>query len=395
MCTRPASITTLVVAALCGSLPAACFTSSSGGSGSAGFDASPTGFGEDAGMDAGVGIDATTDGSATSDSSATEAAFSPEAGLPDTTAPETSMPDSSSDATTDASDGAPADSQAPSDAGTPSEAGLVGEIAAGTGLTWPEGLAVVGTTLYWLDSSDPFANNHGTMEMCDTSVGSCTPQLVPGMTSMPYNRQLATDGTTLFMTLGAPAHASDQIGLCSIAACTTTFTTAGSIGYWDDITGVAVDETNIYYAAGTPGSTYGIWIASKTGAAQTYSLVTGLPATTNVAVDANDVYFGEAGGGVYTCSLAADAAACTPTLLQATTATSGVAVDTTYLYWGDPAAGAVYRCPLAGCGASSPATIVTGQGHVNALAISGSLIFYSVGISVDAGLPDGLFGAMR
>jgi hypothetical protein len=76
-------------------------------------------------------------------------------------------------------------------------------------------------------------------------------------------------------------------------------------------------------------------------------------------------------------------------------ATSGIAVDSTYLYWGDPVAGAVYRCPLAGCGASNPTAIATNQGHVNSLAITGSYILYSVGNSVDAGAPIGVFGALR
>ncbi len=380
---RPlASCLSMLAGGLCAYLGAACFSSSSSGNPlaptfDAGFDVSS---GEpDAGVDSGS-PDVTTP----VDSAAPEASVTPEA----------AGPEASAEAGVDASP------EAAVDAATPVEAGLVGQVAPGTGLAWPEGVAVVGQTLYWVDSSDP-ASNQGTMQSCDISTGSCSPQQLAGLDFLPPNTQLASDGTSLFLPLGGVSiYSMVHVETCPAATCSSTTLSGvasgvGNIGAWDEITGIAVDGANIYYAAGIPSSTYGLWIASKTSAFSQYAMVSGLPHTGNVAVDANYVYFGETGGGVYTCSLASDAGPCAPTLLQSTTATSGIAVDATYLYWGDPVAGAVYRCPLAGCGASSPTTIVTNQGHVNTLVIDGSYILYSVGQSVDAGAPIGVFGALR
>jgi hypothetical protein len=378
---RLASLLFPVAGGLCACLAAACFSSSSGNplapTFDAGFDVST---GEpDGGVDSGS-PDVTTP----VDSAAPEASVTPEA----------AGPEASADVGLDALP------EAAVDASMPVEAGLVGQVAPGTGLAWPEGLAVVGPTLYWVDSSDP-ASNQGTMQSCDLSTGTCTPQPLAGLTFMPPNTQLASDGTWLFMPLGGISiYSNVNVDTCPAATCSSstlspTANGVSQIGAWDDITGLAVDSANIYYAAGIPSSTYGLWIASKTSAFSPYAMVSGLPHTANVAVDANDVYFGESGGGIYTCSLAADAGPCAPTLLQSTSATSGIAVDATYLYWGDPVAGAVYRCPLAGCGATTPTTIVTGQGHVNTLAIYGTYVFYSVGQSVDAGAPIGVFGALR
>jgi hypothetical protein len=369
---------------LCACLAAACFSSSS-----AGNPLAPT---FDAGFDAGFGEpDASTD-----------------AGSPDVTMPiesgaveaavEASQVEAAAEAGVDAA--VEASVEASVDAAMPVEAGLLGQIATGTAVAWPEGIAVVGQTLYWIDSSEP-TQNQGTMQSCNLAMGSCSPQLLSGLSFLAPNTQLASDGTSLFMTFGGISiYSNVLVETCPAATCSSTTISSsangvGAIGFWDDITGLAVDGANIYYAAGIPGSTYGLYIASKTGQFQPYAMVTGLPHTANVAVDANNVYIGESGGGIYTCSLAADAGPCVPTLLQTTSATSAVAVDAANLYWGDPVAGAVYRCPLAGCGASTPTVLASGQGHVNSLAIAGSYVLYTVGTSVDAGAPIGVFGALE
>jgi hypothetical protein len=377
-----ASLVLPLAGGLCSCFAAACFTSSSSGN--------PLGPTLDAGFDAGFGE---PDGSVDS-------------GGPDVTMPvESAAPEASAEASPEAAvegaaeSGADAPAEAAVDASAPMEAGLVGQVAPGTGVAWPEGLAIVGQTLFWLDSSDP-SNNQGSMQSCDLSTGSCSPQLLSGLTALPPNTQLASDGTSLFMPLGGISiYSTVSVRTCPAATCSSTTISSvasgvGNIGFWDDITGIAADSDNIYYAAGIPGSTYGVWIASKTDAFPQYALASGLTHTANIAVDSSNVYFGQTAGGIYACSLAPDAGPCTPTLLQATTATSGVAVDATHLYWGDPVAGALYQCPLAGCGASSPTAIVTNQGHVNSLAVGGALIFYSVGTSVDAGAPIGVFGAL-
>jgi hypothetical protein len=385
---RLASLVLPVVGGLCACLAAACFSSSSSGN-----PLAPT---FDAGFDTGF---LEPDGSV--DSGSPDVTVPVESAAPEAASPEAGSPEAAVEAAAEASveSGVDASAEAAVDASTPVEAGLVGQVATGTGLAWPEGLVVVGQTLFWIDSSDP-ASNQGTMQSCDLSSGSCAPQLLSGLTYLPPNTQLATDGMSLFMPLGGVSiYSMEHIETCPAATCSSTTISGsndgvGNIGAWDEITGIAADSQNIYYAAGIPSSTYGVWIASKTNAFAQYALASGLPHTANIAVDANNVYFGESAGGIYECSLAPDAGACTPMLLQATTATSGVAVDATHLYWGDPVAGAVYQCPLAGCGASNPTTIVTNQGHVNSLAVDGTLIFYSVGTSVDAGAPIGVFGAL-
>ncbi len=401
MRSRHALVSATATAGLVASL-GACFSNSSGNPSGASFDAAAndSAFGTETGDDAAIPPDGTapldTGTAPGADGSAPVDAAAHDASVGDAVSPADSAPTDAAPMDAAAADAAPADAAA--EATVPSEAGLAGPIAAGSSLTWPEGLVVLGTTLYWLDSGDPHATNAGTMQSCDLSAGTCNPQPVTGMTSLQYNHQLASDGTSFFLPFGPPAHAFDVLEQCSVASCKASLTTVNNVGFWDDITGVAVDATSVYYAAGAIGGPYSLWSVTKGGAATPVQITSGLQATANIAVDASNLYVGLVGGGIYTCPLGGDAGpspCASPTLLQSTTATSGLAVDATHLYWGDPTAGAVYRCPLAGCGASSPTAIVTAQGHVNSLALAGNYVLYSVGISADAGLPNRVFGAPK
>jgi hypothetical protein len=266
---RFASSLVAVTSALCACLAAACFSSSSSGPLVPGFDASfDAGFGE-------------PDGS--SDSGSPDVTMPVESGAPEAAA------EASNEAAVEAAAEAGLDApvEASIDAAMPVEAGLLGQVTTGTGLAWPEGLAVVGQTLFWIDSSDP-ASNQGTMQSCDLTLGSCSPQLLPGMTFLPPNTQLASDGTSLFMPFGGISiYSNVHVETCPAATCSSstisgTASGVSAIGAWDDITGLGVDSANIYYAAGIPGSTYGLWIASKTSAFSPYAMVSGLPHTANV-----------------------------------------------------------------------------------------------------------------
>jgi hypothetical protein len=366
----------------------ACFSSNSSGPADASFDLYVPDriFGDDGGeVDANVG-DVTLDAPA------------PEASVTDSG----QAPVDSSQPPVDSS--APIDSSAPLDSSTPVDAGpMTGVISPAGATTWPAGIVVVGNDLYWMNEGDN-GTLVGSFVWCTPSDGNCgTPSQL--LSALPDDSQIASDGTTFFYSSGSVSSTStDNLRSCPTACTSAKENSPGGIGFWDDITGVAVDANYIYYAAGivpATGSNFGVYFASKSAAAGGTLLVGGLAPTANIAIDATTVYYSLAGGGIYTCPIpAADAGAfpppCTPTFLQATGSTSGLAVDGTSIYWGDPVAGAVYRCPLAGCGdAAAPTPIATSLGHVNSLAIGGSLLFYTVGQSADGGAANGVFAAMK
>jgi hypothetical protein len=303
-------------------------------------------------------------------------------------------------------DAGPTDAATPDAADAALEAGLAtGVVATGGSGTWPAGIAVIGANVYWLDTGLVGGSNAGTFQTCSPAAGNCaSPTVFPGMTGLAPNQQLATDGTSFFMPMGgASVYATVSMMECPVSGCSSTTITQlySSVGgTWDDITGVAVDTTNLYFAggAGVPGSgnVFGIYLADKAGINALVTLVSGLPATANLAVQGSTLYYGLAGGGIYECSVAPDAGSCTPTLVQPTVSTSGLVVDSTSLYWGDPASGAVYRCPIAGCGdAAAPTPIATGVGPVNCLALASPFVLYTVGDSADGGAANGVFAAQE
>lgn len=331
---------------------------------------------------------------------ATDAAIDSASDASDATTTDSASQDAGADARADASVDAAADALADAVADAAHEAGITtGPIVSAGSTTWPVGLAYVGTTLFFLTQSDP-RQNAGAFQTCTPTQNDCgSPATLQGMTSLPGDAQITTDGTKMWFTQGAVGHANVVIYNCPVSGCSVT-TLASSYsstgGFWDEVSGLAVDGTSLYFAGGTPGMTnYRIFRADKNGVSPMVNVVSNLARTANLAVDASHFYWGLAGGGIYSCPTATDAGACTPTLVQATGSTSGLFVDATSIYWAEPAAGAIYRCPLGGCGGSMPTTIASGLGHVNCLTEAGSWLLYSVGDSVDGGASNGIFAAPK
>lgn len=400
----------LWAAAGCATLLSACFSNSSGGGGGASFDSGTLdgSFGDDGGGSDAVTADVTIDTTqADSGTTLVDSTTPMDSGM---TAVDSGMPVVDSGSPPIDSGSPPVDSGTSLDSGTPpvdaspeAEAGaVVGLVSPAPATTWPVGITAVGSDLYWLDEGTP-AMNAGTFQWCTPSLGNCASPTSFGINAMPQGSQLTSDGTTFFFTQGSPSQYSTyQVETCPLACSPGGEHGINGVGAWDNLTGIATDAYNVYYAAGlwpVSGSNYGIWYIPKGGSSMGYSLASNLPLTSNLLVVGTSLYYGIAGGGIYECPIATDGgvepAPCTPTLVQSTGSTSGLASDGTSLYWAEPVAGAIYKCPVGGCGASTPTLIASNAGGINGLALLGSQVFYTVGVAADAGTVNGVYAAAK
>ncbi len=388
MRTSFASSIALILGACTGTLASpACFKSS----------ANPSGGGADFDSSAEAGFEGGPDGTTPGDAGP-ESSSEPESGVDssplDSSSADTSTPVDSGSGGHDAStDSAPGDSAVPD--GSPEGSTIPGLVVGPLSTTWPTGLTFIGSTLYWLDTDGPY--NGGALHSCTTTGGACSSTTL--FSNASFDTEMTSDGTTLFFPLGYPSGSgtSERLYSCTAATCSSsTLSSLSDVGFWTDLTGVAVLGTQIYYSGGAPPSSYSLLYGNKDGSGSGYFLLQNQSRTSNLAVDANSLYFGLVAGGIYTCAIGPDAGTtCTPTLLQATGSTWGLAVDSSSIYWSDPVAGAIYSCPLAGCGAATPTTIASGLGPVGSIALSGTMLYYAIGDSSDAGTTNGIFAAPK
>lgn len=144
---------------------------------------------------------------------------------------------------------------------------------------------------------------------------------------------------------------------------------------------LALDDANVY-VTGVVAGAYAVAAVPKDGGALTVLANNGVSLPVGIAVDATNVYFANAGGGVdggTVMKIAKDGSAggVATTLAGGMTAPLWVVVDAGYVYWsyGGGLNTSLVRCAIGGCD-GKPTMIATGQ-------LPGGVVYYQQEIAVD------------
>jgi hypothetical protein len=206
--------------------------------------------------------------------------------------------------------------------------------------TTPNAIAVGGGNVFWdeyLTTAD--AGVVAAVVACATTGCAGTPTTFgPG-----FANALATDDQSVYWTETDRSSGIEQILGCALAGCGDLPSTVGTI--WSGILSprLAMDNTNVYFFTGS-----GLCTCPKTGCHNEPTVL--LPfaavpaASTNLAVDANNVYW-------------------------VTTQPDGV--------------GAVFACPKTGC-SNGPKTLASGLNTPSAVATDGENVYWTEGPNVAA-----------
>jgi hypothetical protein len=210
-------------------------------------------------------------------------------------------------------------------------------------------LSVDGSSAYW--------TTYDQTQIMGCPVGGCaSPSLLASLPSNEFPAGIAVDGTNIYWAI--------QLGgvmKCAINGCSSSLTSlvaglrdptpgitppgGGPASAVSELGPIALDDTNVY-VVDTYGSGLGrILKCAKSGCNNSpTTLASGLSGATGVAVDANNVYWTEAGDSVVAGQMLAGAgrvAKCavsgcndSPTVIAANQdGPTGIAVDATHVYW--------------------------------------------------------------
>jgi hypothetical protein len=251
--------------------------------------------------------------------------------------------------TSDASDASDA-GDASNDA--PSEGGPYDTLA--TGLTDPYGVA--------LDDAYVYVTVYGdkTVRRIPKAGGTATP--IGSSTSLYWGIAVA-NGVVYWATQGNVARVLVDGGSAGLP-----------LGSGTQVTGVAIDDTTVYFSNYTGQGVYSTLLDGGAGA-QWDTMST----TFRVVVDATHVYFGEGN----TVRFAPKNVSTATLLTTGTSFVDGIAVDATNVYFTDRTAGIVYRADKTTPGA---ATIVTqGWNMPGGIVVDGAYLYFTEYVSTSPG----------
>ena len=150
--------------------------------------------------------------------------------------------------------------------------------------------------------------------------------------------------------------------------------------------GIAIAGSTLYAASASSNATTGGLYSCPLGGCAPPAKVVSSPFGQNVAVDADHVYLTvhSESGRVIRCGRESCAA---PTVLaDARRMPDGIAVDGENVYWAEwgwaageyvPGAGQISSCPIAGCPATGPIVLASGQDQPRHLAVDAKAIYWT------------------
>jgi hypothetical protein len=207
--------------------------------------------------------------------------------------------------------------------------------------------------------------------LCDSpcTAGRCLVTLATVPSGGP--RWIAVDATSVYWdTFGI----GGALMKCGINGCGGTPT---QLATGDNLQGIAVNATDVYWIHGVSGVT---WVAKcpSTGCGGMPTLFTksgGMTSDWGLAIDATNVYFARSGnpGAVMYCPLGGCAAP--STLASGQNNPTAIAVDATNVYWTNHGDGTVAQCAIGGC--TAPTQIAAGQANMWGLGVDKTSVYWT------------------
>jgi hypothetical protein len=259
-------------------------------------------------------------------------------------------------------------------------AGSCQPVALAIGQANPVKVAVDATNVYFSNNA---AAPGGSIQVC--AKAGCNQMPTTLADNQPYPGSLAVSGANLIWTVSGtgPTFADGGIRYCNRNGCAVA---GGSVlvANYKSALGVAVDATTAYFGQLTNPGVVSSCLLAGCGGTPT-SLVSAQVYPSGVAVDDTNVYFasygsGKADGSITLCAKGGCGDMPT-TLASAQFAVSGLALDATTVYWTSQGTapnfndGKVLSCVKTGCG-NSPTVIATGQLGAYDIVVDGSVVYW-------------------
>jgi hypothetical protein len=224
-----------------------------------------------------------------------------------------------------------------------------------SGQTFPEGIAVDSSYVYWTNKGTSGGNGATNGSVSKVPLDGGTP--VTLATSLTGPGPIAVNGTTVLW-------ANEQnMEILPLAGGVGTSVNAG----W--VSGFTLDSSNIYWVSSV---SYGVWKTPLAGGTAA-SLVTSTYYAygSAIAVDSSQVYWTTTAGAIMATSLGGG----TPVTLASAPGAQAIAVDHANVYWTvNSTSGSIMSYPLAG---GTATTLVSGQNQPTGFVIDSANMYWT------------------